>query len=63
MRKPMQITAVPETENRFETLYVLCDDGTIWQMYHTMSGDCVWKQVPPIPSTRVETRDADDSVA
>lgn len=51
MRKPIQIAAVPssDTEGAYqtnaETLYALCDDGSIWWYVH---GD-EWSLLPPIP--------------
>ena len=48
MRKIVQISAVPETENNNERLYALCDDGSVWVTY-TPSGVSVWIRVGDVP--------------
>ena len=54
-RKPIQIAAIPYTELSRETLYVLCDDGSLWRMeaaqFTTLR---VWERLPPIPPDEAE---------
>jgi hypothetical protein len=43
-RKVIQICVIPTTGESMETLYALCDDGTIWFI-----GGSEWIEVPEIP--------------
>lgn len=44
MRKPIQVTTGPD-----DTIYVLCDDGTIWFIAWVNNGWTEWRQVPEMP--------------
>ena len=45
-RKIIQIAAIPETKNSFRTVFALCDDGTVWDIFESGDG---WELLPPIP--------------
>lgn len=53
MRKIIQITAIPQSEDWSPTLFALCDDGSLWYMLKPSSSDgrdeWDWKPVPRIP--------------
>ena len=52
-RKVVQISAVDNT------IYALCDDGTIWCWYKWDASDAktyIWKQIMPIPQPEVELK-------
>lgn len=53
MRKIVQITAasVPETEDSLlqETIYALCNDGTLWMMHWWGANNKRWIQVDGVP--------------
>jgi hypothetical protein len=51
-RKPVQIAAVPDTEAHYETLYALCDDGSVWFLSQPGLTDAVWRPLPPIPGVK-----------
>ena len=46
-RKIIQISAIPETQNEYSTIYALCGDGTLW--YHVKDG---WEQLPDVPQPK-----------
>lgn len=47
---PVATRKVVQTTATSETLYALCDDGTIWGIFSLEKG---WKPVPPIPQGEV----------
>jgi hypothetical protein len=51
-RKPVQIAVVPDTYTHYETLYALCDDGSLWFLMQPCAGvdRGEWKPLPPIPA-------------
>ena len=51
-RKPIQIAVTSATEEGFEALYALCDDGSIWRKERLPMGNVLadWEPIPPIPA-------------
>jgi hypothetical protein len=49
-RKPIQIAAIPYTELSRETLYVVCDDGSLWRVEAPqLATPRTWERLPDIP--------------
>jgi hypothetical protein len=49
-RKPIQIAAIPLTEaGGRETVYALCEDGSIWRRDERLYNPTQWERVPDIP--------------
>jgi hypothetical protein len=47
-RKIIQITAMGVTD-KTETIYALCDDGSVWRLLVTARGVSNWHQLPDLP--------------
>lgn len=43
-RKIIQIVVVPESEDYFEKIIALCDDGSLWEQRNDK--DKAWKLIP-----------------
>jgi hypothetical protein len=59
MRKPIQIATMPETINFDQAIYVLCDDGTIWEREFVAGrglGEDIWVEIEPIPQDKVKSK-------
>jgi hypothetical protein len=54
MRRAIQITAVPETDDRHAMLYALCNDGTIWKMAFRPATHPEWAQLPNVPASEAQ---------
>ena len=55
-RKPIQLCVT--NNDAGEALYVLCDDGTIWERdYRVLSFPSGWRLHKPIPQCPVEEAD------
>lgn len=52
-RKIIQIAATPETKNSFRTVFALCDDGTVWDIFESGDG---WELLPPIPQGQLPSK-------
>jgi hypothetical protein len=62
MRKPIQICATPETDDRSAVLYAICDDGSVWMMRGVDSTQLpMWEPLPHIPSDRYPPGKAKES--
>lgn len=51
-RIPVQITAVPDKLEENTSLFVLCNDGTIWQSINlngAYTDEFLWQQLPGVP--------------
>lgn len=48
-RKVIQMCISPKTDDFFEAVYALCDDGTLWVLI--VKPDSVWEQFQEIPQT------------
>lgn len=60
IRTPVQITSIVDDANG-ATLYVLCDDGTIW--YYRSKSEQPWTELPflpQVPSTFLVGEDAEE---
>ena len=51
-RKPIQIAAIPETDERAEKLFALCGDGTIWVLKAVFKLEPAWRRVPDIANEK-----------
>jgi hypothetical protein len=51
MRKPVHITSLQRSENEIheEIVFVVCDDGSVWQ--GDKFGDNYWTRLPDIPQS------------
>lgn len=51
-RKPVQLTVAAGTnDDTGDTLFALCNDGTIWALYVDDRVDARWRRVQDIPQT------------
>ena len=51
-RIPVQINAVPDVLEENTSLFVLCNDGTIWQsvnLHGAYIDEFSWQQLPGVP--------------
>lgn len=51
-RIPVQINAVPDVLEENTSLFVLCNDGTIWQsvnLHGAYIDEFSWQQLPEVP--------------
>jgi hypothetical protein len=51
-RKPIQIAAIPATDEGSELLFALCDDGSIWSIQPDQLRPDTWKRLPDIPNAK-----------
>ncbi len=53
MRKVIQLAVIPESAERYAAIYAVCDDGTMWCLFHQPthgSGNPGrWAQIASIP--------------
>lgn len=53
-RRIIQISAASETEDRYQSVFALCNDGTVWRVVNRPSPeDCYWASFPPIPQGKI----------
>lgn len=53
MRKPIQISIIPENETTKTIVIVLCDDGTLWETWESCLGR-QWSQIIGLPQGKVK---------
>jgi hypothetical protein len=52
--KVIQIATTPDSDKVYETLFALCDDGSIWHLVSPTTSDGVWTRLPDIPDETSE---------
>ena len=50
MRKAVQIAVQPESDNAYAVLYVLFDDGTIWETWQKDDHPRQWAELDNYPT-------------
>lgn len=52
-RKIIQIVVDQETEENYEVLFALCNDGTLWERVGSDENDSIWTLLKNVPQGNV----------